>query len=80
MFRKMRKKSYRPPNSIPYGFINQFIKPFLKGATDPQELDTEALGIHNVDMFYNSCYQAAKRSGVCKAHKNGAIITLERVV
>jgi hypothetical protein len=65
-------------NDLPYAYINRFIETLLRGDSDRLELDTTALGIHNPSSFYNSAFQAAKRKG-CRAHKNGAIITLERV-
>ena len=48
-------------------------------AHNNMEINMNALGIENKLSFYSSCYQAAKRSGVCKASRTGDIVLIEKV-
>jgi hypothetical protein len=67
-----------PTYRVPYGSIPTIIDVFMDSVEPRLELDTDALGIRNPEGYYNSCFQAAKRSGVCRVYKQGHKIIFVR--
>lgn len=72
------RKPNTAPNRVPYGSIKKLVQTLLEAGVSRYELDTEAMDIPNPSGYYNSCFQAAKRSGFCRAYKQGAKIIFVR--
>ena len=66
-------------NRLGYGGAKKYVNNLLVGSSQNIRIDTKLLGIKNLVSFYNSCYQAARRTGQCKVSRSGSAIYIEKI-
>lgn len=66
-------------NRLGYGGAKRYVTDLLSGDAKNMEINTKKAGIVNTLSFYNACYQAARRSGLCKVSRDGDAVVIERV-
>lgn len=64
-----------PKRGVPKTYISRLLNSDQKTL----EIDTEQLKTSDSQKFYMACFQAARRSRVCKAKKDGVKVILERI-